>query len=192
MTTASVQGEGAVLFTDLVGFTSFNQSEGDEAALAVLDQQTRLMTDALAGRPGTRIVKELGDGLLVWCDAAAHAVVSAGALLTAVREARAGGTFPLAIRMGLHHGEVLRRGDDVVGLTVNVAARIVDLAGPGELLLSEAAVSACGPVAGAAFEPVGPVRVKGVREPLWLSRLAFEASARLGTVRTLAQPGPTI
>ena len=74
--------------------------------------------------------------------------------------------------MGLHYGECIRRGDDLIGQTVNVAARISDLAGPGELLVSEDVLEASADAgAGLELSFVGPVSVKGVAEPVWLRRL---------------------
>lgn len=163
---------GAVLFTDLVGFTEYNESEGDAAALAVLEQQTRMMTAALGGRPRARIVKELGDGLMVFFGDPGDGLDAAVAMLMAVRDARFDAQFPLAIRMGLHHGEMLQRDDDIVGLTVNIAARIAALAGPAELLVSESAADDRRHTSGLRFEPVGPVTVKGLQEPVWLTRLS--------------------
>ena len=98
------------------------------------------------------------------------------ALLAAVNGARLAGRFPLAMRMGLHHGETVRRGDDLIGQTVNIAARVSDLAGPSELLVSDSVVLACGAGDTARnLQPVGPVMVKGVHDPVWLHRLVTDA-----------------
>ena len=173
-TTSAVEVRlGVVLFSDLVGFTEYTDAEGDAAALGVLEHQTDLMTEIIAERTDARIVKELGDGLMVWFAAPLDAIESATAMLIAIEAARADDDFPVAIRMGLHHGEMLPRGDDLIGATVNIAARIADLAGPGELLASEAAVDACGEQRPAAhMESVGPAPVKGVTEPVWLVRVS--------------------
>jgi class 3 adenylate cyclase len=163
---------GTVLFTDLVGFTEYTDAKGDSAALRVLEHQTALMNEITA-EVDARIVKELGDGLMVWFGAPFEAIESATAMLVAVEAARADDEFPVAIRMGLHLGEMLRRGDDLVGATVNIAARIADLAGPGELLASEAAVTGCGEQRPSArLDPVGPAQVKGVTEAIWLVRVS--------------------
>ncbi len=168
---------GSVLFTDLVGFTEFNDIVGDQMAFALLEQQTMMAELALGSCPGSRLVKELGDGLMMWFESAADGLATASALLAAVEVARSNGDFPLAIRMGIHHGEVMTRGDDVLGQTVNIAARVSALAGPGELLVSDSVVDANNAVTAAAadsqttFVPLGPVSVKGVREPIWLHRL---------------------
>ena len=55
---------GAIVFTDIVGFTEFTALEGDEQALELLHTQERLVNDALP--TGRHVVKELGDGLLLW------------------------------------------------------------------------------------------------------------------------------
>ena len=95
---------GAVLFTDLVGFTEYTDTEGDVAALRVLEHQTRLMSGITEARSDARIVKELGDGLMVWFDAPLDAIEGAIAMLVAVEAARRTDAFPVAIRMGLHAG----------------------------------------------------------------------------------------
>ncbi len=130
-----------ILFTDLVGFTEYTDASGDEAALAVLDRQTEIARAALAEclpSGGGRLVKELGDGLMLWFGRPVDALSVARRMLADVVQARDRGGFPLAVRMGMHAGEVTARGDDFVGRTVNVAARVSDLAGPGDLAWVEA------------------------------------------------------
>lgn len=160
----------AIVFTDLVGFTAFTDAHGDHAALEVLDRQSSIVQAELAGRG--RIVKELGDGLMLWFESGPTGVEAACDVLVAVAAARAATDFPLAVRMGMHLGAVVARGNDYIGQTVNIAARVADLAGPGELLVTEQVVrSIVGDVRLGAFRPVGPTRVKGVGAPIWLHRL---------------------
>ena len=164
---------GAVLFTDLVGFTEFNDVVGDANAIAVLDAQVEFASDAIRGHTDARVVKELGDGLMLFFADSAAAITAALELMESIEAARRAGSFPLAIRMGIHHGEAVARGNDVVGQTVNIAARISDLAGPGELLVSDDALDAAmGDITAFGRTPIGPVRVKGVSEPVWLQRLS--------------------
>ncbi len=167
----SVVGTAAIVFTDLVGFTAYTDVNGDRAAVDVLDRQSRLVAVELAGCG--RVVKELGDGLMLWFESGPVGLAAACAVLGSVSAARDAAEFPLAVRMGMHVGQVVERGDDFVGQTVNIAARVADLAGPGELLVTEQVVRSLG--AGqlrTAFRPVGPTRVKGVAAPIWLHRLA--------------------
>lgn len=171
MTDVATPLVGSVLFTDLVGFTEFNDARGDAVALQVLDHQRRVIDDALGEHPGSRLVKELGDGLMVWCMSAATAVAVACRFGVAIGVERDDGGFPLAVRQGIHHGPVSERGDDVVGRTVNIAARISELAGPSELLVSDEVLAACGNVEFGRVEAIGPVPVRGVSEPVWLHRI---------------------
>jgi len=163
---------GSILFTDLVGFTEYTGIVGDVEAVRVLDEQRRVVDDQLRDRDDSRVVKEIGDGLMIWFGETGPGLQSAIDLLNAFASIHRSGRFPLPIRMGLHHGEAIARGDDFAGQTVNVAARIGAIAGPGELLVSEEVVAAS---AGAGprirLRPVGPVTVKGVQKPVWLHRV---------------------
>jgi len=163
---------GAILFTDLVGFTEYTDACGDIAAVTLLDQQQVIVSNALVEFSDCRIVKELGDGLMVWFAHVVDGLAAAVRILQSIGTARDDSGFPLGVRMGMHAGEVIERGEDFVGHTVNIASRVSDLAGPGELVVSEQVVRAvAGESAAATFRPIGPVRVKGVSEPIWLHRL---------------------
>ncbi len=146
---------GSVLFTDLVGFTEYTDAAGDAAALGVLDAQTSLVGSVLGTEADSRVVKELGDGLMVWLAHPGTAVDVACRLLEAFMQARADDRIPLAVRMGMHFGEAIVRGADFIGQTVNIASRVSDLAGPGELLVSEAVVAAARTSLGAAHVRTG-------------------------------------
>ena len=163
---------GSILFTDLVGFTEYTDAVGDVGAADVLDQQRRRVDGLLPEPAAGRVVKELGDGLMLWFASAEIGLAFAVALLHVFDGDRRAGTFPLAIRMGVHHGDSVEHGSDLVGHTVNVAARISALAGAGELLVSEE-VRVAGPDAARSIpmRPIGPVLVKGVRAPIWLHRV---------------------
>ena len=89
--------------------------------------------------------------------------------------------MPLWVRIGLHWGRPASRGDDLVGHDINVTARIVDVAGPGEVLVSEALHAQVGKAAfEVQFDELGPVVMKGVPEPVRLYR-AHTARERLPT-----------
>ena len=159
---------GAIVFTDIVGFTEFTALEGDEQALELLHTQERLVNDALP--IGARVVKELGDGLLLWFPDVAGALTTTLDLQAAFEDESATG-LPLWVRMGVHCGRALVKGTDLVGHEVNVAARILDVAGPGEVLASEQArVEVADHVTGIAFDEIGPVVMKGIPEPVRLWR----------------------
>lgn len=163
---------GSIVFTDLVGFTEYNDAVGDHAAAEVLDRQSEMVAHVLSTCKGGRLVKEIGDGLMLAFDSPVEALDAAVCILRSVEQTRADGAFPLAIRMGMHYGEAVVRGEDLIGHTVNVAARVAALAGPGELLVSDSVLGAAGGHRpGATLAPIGPVRVKGVHDPIWLHRV---------------------
>jgi adenylate cyclase len=157
---------GAIVFTDISGFTEFTALEGDEQALEVLTTQARVVTDALPS--GARVVKELGDGLLLWFPDGVSALTTSLDLQDRFENEV---ELPLWVRIGVHCGTALVKGTDLVGHDVNVASRILDIAGPGEVLASEPArLSVEGRVPGVCFDEIGPVVMKGIPEPVRLWR----------------------
>ncbi len=161
--------KGTVVFTDIVGFTEFTALRGDEEALTLLSTQERLVREALP--PDARIVKELGDGLLLWFPDACAALDTSLRLQERFEQESAESTMPLWVRVGIHSGRQTRRGDDLVGHDVNVASRVVNIAGPGEVLLSDATRSEINDdLPGVAFEELGPVVMKGIPDPVRLYR----------------------
>lgn len=162
---------GAVVFTDIVGFTEYNALRGDAEAFELLSVQERIVTAALP--PGARIVKELGDGLLLWFGDACSALETSMELQAQFEAVSVDSELPLWVRIGVHWGRPVRRRDDIVGHDVNVAARIVDVAGPGEVVVSEAALTAMEhELDGVDFEEIGPVLMKGIPDPVRLFRVA--------------------
>ena len=165
--------DGTVVFTDIVGFTEFTALQGDAEALALLTAQENLVNRLLP--EGARIVKELGDGLLLWFPEALAAISTSLELQIHFERAAEESLLPLGVRIGVHAGTQTLRRDDIVGHDVNLASRIANVAGPGEVLVSEATiVQARAAAGGSAFddcEELGPVMMKGIPEPVRLFRL---------------------
>jgi class 3 adenylate cyclase len=143
-----------VVFTDIVDSTGHASRLGDSGWASLLDAHdgvARRIADARRGR----IVKSTGDGLLVTFDGPANSIGFANEFLDQVAE------LGLVVRVGIHTGEIQRRGDDVAGISVHAAARIADAAPPGETLVSRTVVDL---VAGSgfAFEPKGTHTLKGL------------------------------
>ena len=165
---AASSPDGAVVFTDLVGFTEFTAFHGDREALALLDRQDRIVRDALPD--DARVVKNLGDGMMLWFPDAVRAVESC-LRLAARFEDDESADVPLWVRIGVHWGCPTRRGDDLVGHDVNLAARIMEVAGPGEVLVSEPARERVDRrIDGLHLEELGPVVMKGIPDPVPLYR----------------------
>ena len=144
----------AVLFTDLVSSTERAAALGDADWKSVLDRHDAVVR-AIVGRNGGSVIKTTGDGVLAL-------VPSAGTCLhvaaTISHDLAAEG---LDVRMGAHVGDVDRRGDDVSGLAVNIASRVMSTAGTGEIVVTAPVVAA---VAGqaVAFESLGARELRGV------------------------------
>ena len=174
---SATDGPGAIVFTDIVDFVRYNAQRGDDAAVELLEQQLLMVRGILPSC--ARVVKELGDGLMIWVPDAYAAIESCLAIQNEVTKQQSGDDDATFVRIGCHWGSPRRRGDDFVGNVVNLAARIVDLAGAGEVLASAALLEAAGDLSGldAKAHELGPVYVKGVPEPVALYRLEAEVTS---------------
>jgi len=123
-----------VLFTDLVDSTAMATSLGPTRWAEVLAEHDSVLLDTLSRFRG-KLVTTTGDGVLATFDGAARAIRCASSLH------HAAGALGLSVRIGIHTGEVDVVSDDLSGVTVHEAARIVALAGPGETLVSDATAS---------------------------------------------------
>jgi class 3 adenylate cyclase len=156
-----------VLFTDLVGSTERAVSLGDADWKTLLDRHDAAVR-AVVGRSGGSVVKTTGDGVLALLPSAAGCLRAAAAIH---RELASEG---LQVRIGAHIGDIDRRGDDVSGLAVNIAARVMAKAGTGEVVVTAMVVGA---VAGQAveFESLGAHALKGVPGEWELFRMVADA-----------------
>lgn len=131
------RGTIAILFTDIADFTSATDSGGDRAAVALLDAHDAIVTPAVRAHRG-RLIKSMGDGAMAAFHDPAAAVAAAADILAAAGAHPGVRGHPLKLRVGIDAGKPPRRGDDYIGHTVNVAARLTRAARPGEALVSDA------------------------------------------------------
>jgi class 3 adenylate cyclase len=120
-----------IMFTDIVASTQQLAAVGDKVWTELLQRHDELSTDVLE-RFGGRCVKSTGDGLLAELPGPNTAVECAQTLVAALH------SIGVELRIGLHVGPCELYGDDIIGLAVNVAARIMTEAQPGEILVSQA------------------------------------------------------
>jgi class 3 adenylate cyclase len=144
----------AVLFTDLVDSTRRAVAEGDAQWRDLLDVHDRTVQRCVR-QHGGRVVKYTGDGVLALIPSATGAVETAQSIQDDLAERG------LRVRMGIHVGDVDERGDDVSGLAVNIAARIMSHADGGQTLVSEATRQAT-LGSGHRFEAVRTTELKGI------------------------------
>ena len=143
-----------VLFTDIVASTEQQARVGDRTWSQLTDQHDAMVRAALARHRGHE-VKTTGDGFLVTFDASGRALRCATDILAGAKG------IELELRAGVHTGEVEVRGDDIAGLAVTIAKRVCDLAGPGQVMVSE---TVRGHVVGSGieFDECGEDELKGV------------------------------
>ena len=125
----------AIMFTDLVEFSSWVLEVGDEAALELLRAVSDVVEPCIREHDG-RLVKRLGDGHMAVFASAGDAVGSALAIQERLADVEVCGHNP-QLRAGVHIGHPRRLGGDYLGRDVNIAARLTDAAKGGELLVSE-------------------------------------------------------
>jgi class 3 adenylate cyclase len=118
-----------VLFTDIAGSTGLANELGDVVWRRKLDEHDRLARKLVEQHRG-RFVKGTGDGVLAIFDGPGRAIRCALALTAGLAQ------LQLTIRAGLHAGEIELRDDDISGIGVHTAARVMDQANAGEVLVS--------------------------------------------------------
>jgi class 3 adenylate cyclase len=123
------RGLATVLFTDIVASTERARQEGDRRWRELLDRHDATAREVVE-REGGELVKTTGDGILAVFEAPGQAIATARAVRDQLR------AVGIDIRAGLHTGEVEYRGADLGGIGVHIAARIMDAAGPGQILVS--------------------------------------------------------
>jgi adenylate cyclase len=152
--------EAAVMFTDLAGFSRRVAEFGIIHFLQIIHEQNTLLLPVIAEHDGI-LIKGEADSFLIVFKRAAAALRCAIAMQRACQDLnrRRRPEEQVLLCVGLGHGRILRVGDtDVYGREVNAASKLgEDTAGADEILLTEAARTACGELAGIAYEPIDAV-----------------------------------
>jgi adenylate cyclase len=175
------------MFTDTVGYTASTQSD-EGRTLDLLRQQAELVRPLVAMHQG-REIKSTGDGFLVEFDSALKATQCAVNIQRRIYERNAeGGLVPIRIRIGIHLGDVVQRGSDILGDAVNIAARIEPIAEPGGICLSGAVHEQIRNKIPDKLEKLPPTALKGLEVPMDMYRVVLPWLAREPST---AVPGPT-
>jgi adenylate cyclase len=126
----------AIMFTDVVGFTSLGQTN-EALALKLLEEHRKIVRAEIAAYRG-REVKTIGDAFLVEFSSALDAVQCAVGIQSAMRERNSSVTEGqrIQLRIGVHVGDVVHSQGDILGDAVNVSSRIEPLAPPGGVCIS--------------------------------------------------------
>lgn len=167
--------QATVVFADLSDSTAFYEALGNEKATATITRLTQWISGVCEAQRG-RVVKTLGDGVLAVFQ---NPVDAADAVIQMQRGHRIRlEKWPEALRMeikaGVAHGELVEVDGDCYGDAVNVAARLSDLAGGGEIWATESVVNGIDDIHGLRFRSLGSVTLRGKTEPSMLYKVEWE------------------
>jgi len=129
------QAAGCVLFADVSGSTKLYEAVGDSAAHAAIDGCVKMFSDVTALHAG-RVVKTIGDEVMSIFPGATEGLRAAVEMQSNLAEMAPVGGTPLGARIGFHFGPVVERGGDFFGDTVNLAARLTEMAHKGQVITS--------------------------------------------------------
>lgn len=129
-----------IVFTDLVGFSTWSLGAGDADTLTLLRKVSKAVEPAVAANGG-HVVKRLGDGVMAVFYRPEAALEAAVAARTALADVDVGGYTP-TMRVGIHTGSPRQMGSDWLGVDVTVAARVMQTGGNGNLMISQTTLDA--------------------------------------------------
>ncbi len=156
--------EVTLVFTDLVKFSAWSLSAGDEATLKLLRRVSQVVEPPLL-ESGGQIVKRMGDGIMAVLADPTTAVRATLAAREALKSVDVEGYTP-RMRVGIHTGRPQRIGSDWLGIDVNLATRVMERATRGELVISQAALERIDP---ADLEALG-VTAKKLRKQVFAAK----------------------
>jgi len=208
MSDPSAPRQAAVLFADVAGSTKLYESLGDAEALETINRVLDVMRQVCEDHGG-RIVKTIGDEAMVVFPSAANATYAAIAMQTQIAALRTSRGAPIAIHAGYHYGPIIDDGKDVFGDSVNLAARLTELANAGQTLVSAETVAVLSPSLKSRMRSQDTHTVRGkqndiaVYELIWqesredLTAMAPRASAKVAKLTLKHGPkavdlGPTV
>ena len=175
-----------IVAADLVGYSRLMAAD-EEGVISRLRRARAEVVDPAVTRGGGRIIKTMGDGLLIELASPVAAVRTALAVQRAMVEREAGAPEDqrLRFRIGINLGDIVIDGDDILGDGVNVAARLESLAPPGGICISRAVYEQVRGKLDAALTPLGPQQVKNLPEPVEVWRVEVDGAA--AEVRAVAK-----
>jgi TolB-like protein/Tfp pilus assembly protein PilF len=177
----------AILAADVVGYSRLMEQD-ESGTLAALKARRREVLQPVLAKHDGRVFKETGDGVLVEFGSAVDAVQCAVALQRAMTaaDAQTPEDRRIAIRIGIHLGDVVMEGDDRYGDGVNIAARLEGLAEPGGIVVSSMTYESIRNKVDAAFEDLGLKSLKNIAEPVRVYRIAGTSRVAVSKARPAA------
>ncbi|MCH8214643.1 MAG: hypothetical protein IIC54_11330 [Proteobacteria bacterium] len=178
-----------VMFTDMVNSTSLTLTRGDAVAQQAVRAHNLIVREAL-GEFGGREIKHTGDGIMAAFPTTSNSVEAAIAIQAKVRARnRVIPEPPLHLKIGINAGEPIVEDDDLFGATVQLAARVVDAAQSGQILVSEIVRGIC---AGKDLRFVnrGPFQLDGFKDHIILHEAVWDENAPIEDAPVTEPPRP--
>jgi class 3 adenylate cyclase len=160
-----------IVFTDLEGSTSLTQQLGDTRAMGLLRAHDQIIRESISRHGGTE-VKHTGDGLMAAFPSVARAIESAVQIQKRFADEDSA-EIQVRVRIGMSAGEPVTENSDFFGAAVQLAARLVDRAEPGTVLVSSA-VHDLALGKGFVFRKRGRLRLKGFAEPVQVYEVMWQ------------------
>jgi class 3 adenylate cyclase len=162
----------AILAADVVGYSRLIE-QNEAGTLAALKERRRTILVPLVAHHHGRIVKVMGDGVLVEFGSAVNAVACAVELQDRMAEANNGLSEDrkIVLRVGINLGDVIVDGGDLYGDGVNVAARLQSIAAPGDICISGSVYEQVKRKLDFGFDELGPQTMKNIAEPVLVYRI---------------------
>lgn len=180
--------EVTIVFTDLVGFSSWSVQAGDEATLELLREVAVAVEPPFIAESG-RVIKRLGDGVMAIFPTPEAAVRGVYRARTAMAEVEVAGHRP-RMRVGIHTGSPLPVGSDWLGVDVTVAARAMECGGDGNVMITQASLNQLDPTVLAELGVVDETYRRGLLEPRLAGMPADVVIRRLVAYRGGTRPRP--
>ena len=157
----------AIMFTDMVGYTALMQKD-EEKARALIEKQREILSPIVKKHDGS-VLQYVGDGTFCSFDSAIESVTCATEILKALKSEK-----DISLRIGIHVGDVVIKGDEVYGDGVNVASRLEPIAAPGGVCISGRVFDDIKNHPDIKAEPLGEIKLKNVDVPMLVYALSGE------------------
>ena len=181
----------AILAADVVGYSRMMEADEEGTRVRLRSLHSELIDPKIAA-DGGRIVKTMGDGILVEFSSAVNAVRNALAIQGVMRRRNA--DIPeetrIEFRVGINVGDVIIEGDDIHGDGVNVAARLEGLCEPGGVYVSGTVYDQAAGKLAASFEDLGEQTVKNIAKPVRVYRASVEHKTDAGPKPQIVDTSP--
>ena len=173
-----------VMFADVAGSTAMYENMGDDLARERISRALNALI-SISQRHQGKLVKTIGDEILVYFTSTDDAVFAARAIQIAMEDDRSPETVGVSIRIGMQYGSTILENDDIFGDTVNVAARITSMAKARQILLTqEIAFMVKSPELSNNMRPYDRLRIKGKNEQLDVYLYAWEEESDMTNMAT--------